>query len=134
MHNILCTCACIFTASPEERENNKHQKLKKQTENRKLMLAVKCDLRDQAKTNKDLLQHLISHSQLLSEDRSGIDYTHFKLEIPKKETTDDVIDTMAAYNLFNYSDSSVLVELAQAFCRQPVYEQASDFEKLPSHA
>lgn len=122
------------TARPEEKENNKQLKWRKESANRKLMLAVKDDLREQVRTNEDLLQHVISHVQLLPENRSGIDYRRLKLEVPKKETTDDVIDTMAACNLFNYSDSSILVELAQVFCRQPVHDQATDFEVLPSHA
>ena len=125
---------CTFTAKPEEIENTRLQKRRKENECSSLLFLTKKDLKEQEDTDKgkeeSILDRLKAHLLLLPEDRCGINYTQCKLKVRESQSTEELIDTMAAYNLFDYRDMSMLIDIAQKFCGQSVYDRASDFESL----
>ena len=132
IHNTALMCT--FTARPEEIENERRQKRRKEKECRSLLISTKKDLMKQERNDKGkektILDRLKAHLLLLPEDRSGINYTQCKLKVRESQSTDELIDTMAAYNLFDYRDMSTLIDIAQRFCRQSVQDRASDVESL----
>ena len=97
----------------------------------RFFLLVKENLREKTETDSRLVERLKGHLLLLPEERNDVCYTEMKEKLINWNKTNEIMDTLASYNLFCHRYPLKLVDIARRFCcTKDINDNAAKIEML----
>ena len=118
----ICCVSLVSAVTPEEKVNEKHLRLQMKHMTTRLMLEVRKDLRDQGTETYKQLQSYVTMQDFENQA--------CKRHVQRARNTDEVLDALISHGIISHTKTSMLIEMAQLYCRQTPQIQANCFEKM----